>query len=211
MGSILLRWATFLLGLACIIGVGLQHARYQTVWALAGFASAVAICLALDILVVDRAISHRVYPYFRDGILFFGLWKHSGRQQFHVGTLSPGRTPAELLECLRDLGFENDALAWVDDGEIVSVRKRFGKGRRFQHHIRLFGDGELRGHKEYSPEFAPVKHILEVGFEPAEAHFEHVIAGMMARGSPPIGAHLAEGSRAPHDGIPGSGLREPKK
>ena len=53
--------------------------------------------------------------------------------------------------------YEHNILAWIDDCEILSVRKRFGN--KYQYHIRLYSDGEIRGRYEIAPEYAPLKHI----------------------------------------------------
>jgi hypothetical protein len=106
-------------------------------------------------------------------------FKMSGRQNYLLGRLHPERTLDELQERLRGWDFEHVVMAWTDDGQVLSWRKRVSFTH--QYHIRVFEDGEIRGHYEYAPEAAPLWHLLEVGQVPREEDFraflgEHLIA-----------------------------------
>jgi len=86
-----------------------------------------------------------------------------GRQRWLLGSLAPGRTAEELLDHLVSQGFKNHFIAWQDDGQVASVRKLVGY--RYQYHIRIFADGEVRGHYEYTPEARPFAHLKEIDQE----------------------------------------------
>lgn len=109
------------------------------------------------------------FPYVRDGLLKLGIVRHGIRQFYHVGWLRPGRTPRELEEHLRRYGFDEDRIAWVDPGEIVDLRRRVNF--EYQYHLRLFEDGELRGHYELTPEYKPIAHLNERDFSDRRGAF----------------------------------------
>jgi len=113
------------------------------------------------------------------------LWEHTGRQEYHIGWLSSDYSKEDLLLILRNNGFEHNILAWIDDDEVLSERRRFEKGKRFQYHIRLFKDGELRGHQEISPESSPIKHSLDHVtkdfFLPADDFFNALLGDLLIK------------------------------
>lgn len=98
---------------------------------------------------------------------------HDFRQNFLLGRLNSNYNRESLEAFLLQKGFEPAVLAWRDPGEILSMRK-VDKGI-FQHHIRLFIDGELRAHYEYSPESRPIDHIFEVVFKPETGFFKKLL------------------------------------
>lgn len=81
------------------------------------------------------------------------------RQPYYIGSIE--KNTDEFRKYLTAAGFEETKLAWIDDGEILSLRKIDGKF--YQHHIRVFSDGEVRGHFEYTPESHMVKHVMSIG------------------------------------------------
>jgi len=103
-------------------------------------------------------VNYTIYPYLRDLILFTKVWKHTGRQNFRIGFVKKGVKKNDIKKILGFNGFETSICSWIDDGEVLSMRKRTKRGR--QYHVRFFSDGEIRGHYEYSPEGAPVFHLL---------------------------------------------------
>jgi hypothetical protein len=106
------------------------------------------------------------YPFhngFRNLFLKLHILHHEGRQNYVFGKLAPGRDPEAFLKFLESQGFGNHFIAWKDDGEIVSIRKLVSFEQ--QYHIRLFEDGEVRGHFEYTPECYPFWHFKECGQE----------------------------------------------
>ncbi len=96
---------------------------------------------------------------------FIGLFSPRRRQEFLVGRLPNGVTHDKFQKFLAGRGFETISISWIDPGEKVNVRKRVDGEK--QYHVRLFNDGEIRGHLEYAPESRPLAHLLEWGFEPA--------------------------------------------
>jgi hypothetical protein len=109
-----------------------------------------------------------LFPFIR-GVLG-PLHRRWGRQRYLLGYLAPGWTAERLANHLRAQGFDSRLFpSWVDEGEAVGLRRRDGTGR--QYHLRIFHDGEVRGHYEYTPGASPWRHFWEVGFEPRRAEF----------------------------------------
>ncbi len=106
------------------------------------------------------------YPFFLPIQRFFlkhGIVYHeSKRQRYHIGWLAPGKTLEELkLHLHAKWGFGNNFVAWTDTDQVLSWRKL--TDFQGQYHLRVFKDGEIRGHFEYTPEAHPLKHFLEKG------------------------------------------------
>jgi hypothetical protein len=123
---------------------------------------------------------HFVYPFFptlRDGLIRLKLIHHNGRQPFYLGHLAPNFTIEHFRSHLLKHGFHNHFVAWYDDGQVLSLRKH--DSFRFQHHLRLFEDGEIRGHYEFTPEGHPIKHFLEEGMVPAKKDFKSYLGAML--------------------------------
>jgi hypothetical protein len=107
-----------------------------------------------------------IYPFHmtgRDVLLSLKIIHHEGRQNYVLGKIAPGKTAEEFLQYLETKDFFNHFIAWKDDEEIVSVRRLVDFER--QYHLRIFDDGEVRGHYEYTPESHPRWHMNEVGQE----------------------------------------------
>jgi len=90
-----------------------------------------------------------------------GVVKHQGRQRYLLGYISPSVTMQEFVGHLVAQGFARLSVAWKDEGEVVSLR-RF-EDFTHQYHIRIFTDGEVRGHFEYTPECYPYAHLRAIG------------------------------------------------
>lgn len=106
-----------------------------------------------------------IFPWMQKHLLKWHLmWHEKGRQPYHIGWLTPGKTLQQLEKHLHDeWGFGNHFVAWEDSGQVLSWRKleSFEK----QYHLRVFKDGEIRGHYEWTPEDKPVGHFAEMGEE----------------------------------------------
>ncbi|MCX6757387.1 MAG: hypothetical protein NTZ44_00685 [Candidatus Nomurabacteria bacterium] len=90
------------------------------------------------------------------------IWHEKGRQKYHIGWLAHGRTLEELKKHLHQKwGFGNHFVAWTDDGQVLSWRKLLDF--QDQYHLRVFSDGEIRGHYELTPEAHPIAHFEEKG------------------------------------------------
>ncbi len=101
-----------------------------------------------------------VHPYFRDILLNLGVVRHSGRQDFLIGYVAPGQTIKEFVDHLVGHGFGNHFIALIDQGEVAGLR--YVSDFRYQYHIRVFEDGEVRAHFEYTPECYPILHMKKV-------------------------------------------------
>lgn len=113
---------------------------------------------------VKQKIWHLIYnffPTFQKWFLKLHLiWHDQGRQRFHIGYLAQGKTLEGLKKHLNEKwGFGNHFIAWGDDGQVLSWRKLLDFNH--QYHLRVFSDGEIRGHFEYTPEGHPVEHFDE--------------------------------------------------
>ncbi len=103
-----------------------------------------------------------LYPAFPHLEHLFVFAHKKKRQRFHLGWLAQGKTLEEMKHHLSThYGFGNHFVAWEDPDQVLSWRKLVGF--EYQYHLRVFSDGEIRGHYERSPEAAPIDHFLEKG------------------------------------------------
>ena len=102
---------------------------------------------------------------------------HNFRQDYIIGHLVSNQNKDSLFKLLFEQDFEYGICAWKDPGEILGMRKL--DTPLYQYHIRLFSDGEIRGHYEYSPEAKPIAHSLEKGIEPRKEFFEELLQGYL--------------------------------
>ena len=96
-------------------------------------------------------------------LLKYGIIHHQiQKQRYHIGWLAPGKTLEGLkLHLHSKWGFGNHFIAWTDSGQVLSWRKL--TDFEDQYHLRVFEDGEIRGHFEYTPEAHPIEHLEEKG------------------------------------------------
>lgn len=98
------------------------------------------------------------------------------RQPFHIGWLHPNKSLSDLKRHLsHKWGFGNHFVAWEDTDQILSWRKL--ASFEDQYHLRVFNDGEIRGHYEFTPESAPLKHFFAAEFNPKHYDFLHYLDG----------------------------------
>ncbi len=98
-----------------------------------------------------------IFPQIEHRLLF--LHKNK-RQRFLIGWLSPHHTLAGLKKHLsKEWGFGNHFVAWEDSSQVLSWRKL--TSFKEQYHIRVFSNGEIRGHYEFTPEAAPIRHLMK--------------------------------------------------
>ncbi len=109
------------------------------------------------------------HPFWRDLLLALGILSHEGRQNFLLGRVAPGESIKSLVTFLISRGYGNHFIAWKDEGEVIGLR--YVDNFTYQYHIRIFKDGEVRGHYEYTPECHPVWHFKEVRMEDRRAEF----------------------------------------
>jgi len=67
----------------------------------------------------------------------------------------------------------NHFIAWKDTDEVVSLRRTVGF--HYQYHVRIFKDGEVRCHYEFTPEYRPLQHLIQVGFEDRTPEFKNIV------------------------------------
>jgi hypothetical protein len=99
------------------------------------------------------------------------IWHKKGRQKYHIGWLTPGKTLEELKDHLHaKWGFGNHFIAWVDQDQVLSWRKL--TDFQDQYHLRVYKDGEICGHYEFTPEAHPLEHMEEKGEREAKEEFQ---------------------------------------
>lgn len=102
---------------------------------------------------------------------------HSKRQDFILGALRGGISFQRVSDFLQQEGFEPAVLAWKDPEEVLGMRKIHNG--KFQYHLRVYADREIRGHYEYSSEGNPWGHIMQKKFEPASDYFISLLKDYM--------------------------------
>jgi hypothetical protein len=111
-----------------------------------------------------------VFPFIQHSLLKLHIIHHKGRQPYLLGYLRPDRTLHGLKKYLsREWGFGNHFIAWEDSNQVLGWRKRLDFTK--QYHLRVFRDGEIRGHFEYTPESHPARHFFDKGMEPRTEDF----------------------------------------
>lgn len=123
---------------------------------------------------IKESIWRKIYHFFlkmQNFLLRTHVIRHDvGRQPYHIGWLAPGKTLEDLkLHLHKEWGFGNHFVAWTDNEQVLSWRKLINFNE--QYHIRVFSDGEIRGHYEYTPEGHPIDHLTERGEKDAKKEF----------------------------------------
>lgn len=137
-------------------------------------------------MVYPDSLVHRIKYYFwyyytpyhptvRDGVIALSIIKNRGRQPFLLGKIAPHLSIEEFVSFLVENGYGYHRVAWEDEGEVVSLRKV--NDFAFQYHLRIFEDGEVRGHYEYTPECYPLLHLWDVGREDRRQEFLELLEG----------------------------------
>ena len=102
------------------------------------------------------------------------------RQQYHLGWLASGKTLEDLKKHLHEKwNFGNHFVAWTDNGQVLSWRKL--ADFQDQYHIRVFEEGEIRGHYEYTPEAHPIDHFIEKGETERKEDFVKFLGDFMVQ------------------------------
>lgn len=119
---------------------------------------------------IKRSFWNLIYPIFPYIEHLFVFAHQRKRQRFHIGWISPGKTLADMKAHLsHKYQFGNHFVAWEDSDQVLSWRKL--DGFEYQYHLRVYKDGELRGHYEKTPEAAPIAHFFEQEEEPRTEDF----------------------------------------
>jgi len=122
-----------------------------------------------------------VFPWIQKHFLKWHLvWHEKGRQPYHLGWLAPGKTLEGLEKHLHnEWGFGNHFVAWKDAGQVLSWRKLENFDN--QYHIRVFKDGEIRGHYEYTPESKPIQHFVEINEQERRDEFMKFLSNYVVK------------------------------
>lgn len=127
-----------------------------------------------------------IFPTVRDALVFLGVISHEQRQDYIYGNLKTGITLFDVHQYLEQQGFSNDYVSWIDPGETLNMRKLTDVV--YQYHVRLFEDGEVRAHHEYTPESHPWKHLFERGMTPGETYLRTLLAPLLTAEPVPVPA-----------------------
>jgi hypothetical protein len=113
-----------------------------------------------------------IYPVHgtgRDVLISLGILHHEGKQNYLLGHIAPGRSMEDFVQYLVERHIRNHFVALRDDDEVASLRRVVDF--EHQYHLRIFKNGEVRGHFEYTPESHPKWHMKKVGQEARRADF----------------------------------------
>ena len=119
-----------------------------------------------------------MFPALRGAFTSMGLGHPPKKRDFFIGHLAANRTAVDLEDHLVRQGFEQDPIAWKEEGEVMSLRRRVSF--EYQYHIRLFDDGELCGHFELTVESNPRAHLAEKEFYDKKAEFLEFLGDWVA-------------------------------
>ncbi len=115
-----------------------------------------------------RVVFARFHGRVRNGLLKTKVVRHKIRQPYLIGRIDPNRIEG-FLEYIKTQGFGNHPVAWEDNNEAIGLRRL--DGFNHQYHLRIFKDGEVRGHYEYTPESHGVKHLKRIGQQQRREEF----------------------------------------
>ena len=122
--------------------------------------------------------SGNIFVRIQKKLVDWKLVKHKGRQRYHVGWLAPGKKLEDLRFHLHSQwGFGNHFVSFTDDEQVLNWRKITADG--MQYHLRVFRDGEMRGHFETMPEGHFFKHFKSIGIREAKAEFVKFLGDFM--------------------------------
>lgn len=102
-----------------------------------------------------------------------------GRHRFPLGFLRHGFSTHEFRILMRERGFFHQPMAFTDPGQVASLRRLDPSNHLFQYHVRLYKDGEVRGHYEKTPEDCPLDHLREIGFTDRRDKFRELLSGLI--------------------------------
>ena len=123
---------------------------------------------------------YEVFMNFQKFLLKHGILHYKGRQEYHIGWLAPEKTLEDLRMHLHsEWGFGNHFVSWIDDGQVLSWRKLTGTNS--QYHLRVFFDGEIRGHIEPTPESGIWNHIIKRGMRESQEEFSKFLGDFVVR------------------------------
>jgi len=131
----------------------------------------------------NKKVWHELYEVFmgfQKFLLKYGLVHYKARQEYHIGWLASGKTLEDLrLHLHSEWGFGNHFISWIDNGQVLSWRKLIDE--KNQYHIRVFQDGEIRGHVEPTPESGVFYHLIKRGMREAQNDFLNFLGDFVSR------------------------------
>ncbi len=131
--------------------------------------------ILIPIKIFIREVCYTLFPILRWTYRVLGFRFQA--PDFKLGKLKSTIQLKEFKAFLHRRGFERNHLAWVYDHEVLNVRKRLLNGR--QYHIRVFKNGAVKGHYEYSPEHSPLKHYWCERIEARKNEFKNLLGGFL--------------------------------
>lgn len=95
------------------------------------------------------------------------LWKKyvlsafkNEREPYHIGIMKASKSVDEIEAALIGLYYSPDYTSYGDNGQVTSMRKLYvADGIWRQDHVRVFNNGEIKGHNELAPEEDAYAHI----------------------------------------------------
>jgi hypothetical protein len=131
-------------------------------------------------MVYPEALSHRIkyylwyylgayHPALRDSATYLRIIANRGRQPYLLGKIAPQYSTEEFVSHLVSKSYAYHRIAWVDEGEVVSLR--YVENFTHQYHVRVFEDREVHAHYEYTPECYPILHMWDIGREERREEF----------------------------------------
>lgn len=102
------------------------------------------------------------------------------RQPYRIGQIQKGVGLEEIQQHLARNGFFLERVAYPDPGQTLSMRRLSDEHPDRQYHLRVFSDGEVRGHYEYTPEDHPIQHLNEALFEKREEDFKGFLGKLLS-------------------------------
>jgi len=122
---------------------------------------------------INKKKWHRRYKIFmgiQKFLIKYRIVRNKTRQEYHIGWLAEGKTLEGLRMYLhREWGFGNHFVSWIDQAQVLNWRKLAEDND--QYHIRVFHDGEIRGHLEPTPESGLLSHMFKKGMREAQDEF----------------------------------------
>ncbi len=129
---------------------------------------------------IKQKIWRGIYNVFPKLEHFFVFLHKKERQKYHLGWVRAGVTLVELKRHLHSKwGFGNHFVAWEDPDQVLSWRKL--ESFKEQYHLRVYSDGEIRGHFEFTPEAHPFDHFGEKGETEHKKAFEKFLGDFMVQ------------------------------
>ncbi len=103
-----------------------------------------------------------IFPLGQWLVFQLGIFKNPKEPQpFFLGYLKEGITVELARQHLLGQGFFMNRVAYFDPGQMLSMRRLDEELPDRQYHLRIFDNGEVRGHYEYTAEDKPWRHLNE--------------------------------------------------